>query len=204
MSGIYKSEIEMIQRFGILKMFPEIERGINEVRFTLKDVGVSHRWVAYWQENGLMINDFVGGKMKRLNLVEYVWLKLIIKLREFKIPLSVIKEVKESLFTRLPVEEMLKVKSQQDLIRQFAKMQQQEIPEGFLDSKELEDEVKKKVNVNFFQLIIVDIIILKNLFSLIITKKGEVIPYKERYRNEYFSHPQISNIMNSSYLSISN
>ena len=159
MSGIYKSEMEIIQKFGILKMFPEIERGINEVRFTLKDVGVSHRWVAHWQENGLMINDFVEGKMKRLNLVEYVWLKLIIKLREFKIPLRVIKAVKESLFTRLPVEDMLKVKSQQDLIHQFAKMQQQEIPEGFLDSKELEDEVKKKINVNFFQLMIVDIII---------------------------------------------
>jgi len=202
MKNIYKSEMEMIQRFGLVNQFPEIEKGINKRRFTLKDLGVSHRWISYWQENGLMINDFEEGKMRRLNLIEYVWIKLIMRLREFKIPLSVIKKVKVGLFAKLPVEDMIKVESQQDLIRQFAKMQEVEIPDGFLKSKEFEDEVKK-VTVNFFELIIFDIIILKNLFSLIITKEGDVIPYKERYRNDYFKHPKISQIMNSSYLSVS-
>ncbi|HLY72307.1 MAG TPA: MerR family transcriptional regulator [Puia sp.] len=67
-------------------------------RFTISEIGITHRWITHWDNQGLLDNRRDGNEWRRFSFVEYIWLRLIVRLRDFKMPLSNIKQVKKFLF----------------------------------------------------------------------------------------------------------
>jgi len=67
-------------------------------QFTISDVGITHRWITNWDDQGLIDNRRDGTEWRRFSFVEYIWLRIIVRLREFNMSIPVIKQVKKYLF----------------------------------------------------------------------------------------------------------
>lgn len=70
---------------------------IREQRFKLKDLGVSSTVFSNWKHQGLLMEGMISGDRmgKKLNLIEWVWLKMIVELREIGVPLKRIRDFGE-------------------------------------------------------------------------------------------------------------
>ncbi len=79
-------------------------------QFTISDVGITHRWITHWDDVGLIDQKRENGSWRRFSFLEYVWLRIIVELRNFKVPLETIKKLKGNLFQpiQLPIDETLK------------------------------------------------------------------------------------------------
>jgi DNA-binding transcriptional MerR regulator len=69
-------------------------------QFTISEVGITHRWITHWDEQGLISNRRDKAAWRRFSFVEYIWLRIIVRLREFQMPLSAIKQVKKFLWQK--------------------------------------------------------------------------------------------------------
>jgi hypothetical protein len=99
----YGSSIQQIE-----KLYPKL----YEPFMNLSVTGVSPRTYFYWKKTGLVGAPAGGNEEKgwvKINLIEYVWIKLIVTMREFGVPFEKIKETKELLFTDY-VDEIIKEK----------------------------------------------------------------------------------------------
>ena len=88
--------------------FSDISDKLLEKQFTIKDVGVTHRWITHWDEIGLLPGETVKGKWRKFNFLEYAWLKIIIECRKYNIPLKYLHDLKDLLLGTIDVEEALK------------------------------------------------------------------------------------------------
>ncbi len=75
-------------------------------RFTISEIGITHRWITHWDKQGLIDNRREGKEWRRFSFVEYIWLRIIARLRDFNMPLSSIKQVKKFLFNGWSNEEI--------------------------------------------------------------------------------------------------
>ncbi len=73
-------------------------------QFTISEVGITHRWITNWDDQDLIDNRREGTEWRRFSFVEYIWLRIIVRLREFQMPLSAIKQVKKFLWQPLNLE----------------------------------------------------------------------------------------------------
>jgi DNA-binding transcriptional MerR regulator len=67
-------------------------------QFTISEVGITHRWITHWDEQVLLGNRRDGVAWRRFSFVEYIWLRIIVRLREFQMPISSIRQVKKFLW----------------------------------------------------------------------------------------------------------
>lgn len=67
-------------------------------QFTISEVGITHRWITHWDDLDLIDNRREGTEWRRFSFVEYIWLRIIVRLRQFQMPLSAIKQVKKFLW----------------------------------------------------------------------------------------------------------
>ena len=74
--------------------YGEIEKQVKKKRFSIGDIGIEHHWITHWHKEGLLLENLEFRKWRKFNLIDYVWLKAIVKLRSFDIPLRFIKAVK--------------------------------------------------------------------------------------------------------------
>lgn len=100
----YGSTIETVER-----LYPNL----FEPTMNLSATGVSARTYFYWKKSGLVGIDNKKEEKEwvKINLIEYVWIKLIVTMREFGVPFKKIKEVKELLFENW-INEILKDKEE--------------------------------------------------------------------------------------------
>jgi hypothetical protein len=102
-------DLEKVERF-----YPRL----NELTVPLSASGVTPRNFAHWKKAGLI--DYPAGSDRtwvRLNLFQFVWLKVISVLRDFGLPLPAIVQVKELLFEDL----LSKLSENRDDYRRFLK-----------------------------------------------------------------------------------
>jgi hypothetical protein len=81
----------------LMQIYPKAKDRIIPLSVT----GILPRTFFHWKTNGVI--DFpIGSSEERinvkLNLFEFVWLRICVSLRDFGLPLSVIKDIKESIF----------------------------------------------------------------------------------------------------------
>ncbi len=74
-------------------------------QFTISDVGITHRWITHWDKQGLIDNKRAKSAWRRFSFVEYIWLRIIVRLREFRMPISSIKQIKNYLWHHSTVHE---------------------------------------------------------------------------------------------------
>ena len=75
----------------------KIIREFNEQKFTIGEENISSRVLNHWCEMGLITDDRVDKKSwKKFSASELLWIRIIIKLRNFGLDLKRIKQVKAS------------------------------------------------------------------------------------------------------------
>jgi DNA-binding transcriptional MerR regulator len=91
-SGILMEQVE--------KIYPKI----TECFMPLSITGVSARTYLHWKSKGLIPDSQINEGQRewvRLNLIDYVWIKIIQVMRDFGVPLETIKQTKELLFENI-------------------------------------------------------------------------------------------------------
>jgi len=75
-----------------------IVREFNQQKYTIGEENISSRVLNHWHEMGLITDDRVDKKSwKKFSTSELVWIRIIIKLRNFGLDLRRIKQVKEQI-----------------------------------------------------------------------------------------------------------
>ena len=106
MSNISLDELEKtLAEHGIsVKTIEKIYPKLYEPVMNLSLTGVPARVYFYWKKSGLVdgFNQNTGDKgWVKINLIEYLWIKIIVYLREYGVPFEKIKETKEIMFTNI-------------------------------------------------------------------------------------------------------
>jgi DNA-binding transcriptional MerR regulator len=181
-----------------------LQEKIKERNFTVKDLGVDYRWIDHWYAKGLLIGNYEERKWRKFNLVEFVWLKMIIKMRAFNIGLETIKSVKDLLDFDFTVEDLMK-NTEIDLmgiIPKFAPSGRETTAKIFLKDNEVLEKIKQ-TRINLLELYIMDIFTLYSYHSILINPNGEIIPIKYSYLEMYSDKMGFKNFVTKSYVSIS-
>lgn len=86
------------EKYHSSDVFKEYRGKLREKKFTVSNTEITYRMVNHWEENGLLPDGVAGGDgWRKFTLVELVWTKAIIRMRQFGLSLEKIKQVKESL-----------------------------------------------------------------------------------------------------------
>ena len=106
MSNIDLKELEQLLKEhnisieSIEKLYPKLyEKAMN-----LSVTGVPARVYFYWKKSGLIVDTTESTTEKgwlKINLIEYLWIKIIVILREYGVPFEKIKEMKVLMFTNI-------------------------------------------------------------------------------------------------------
>lgn len=207
MKHFLQSEIDLINTRRADKDYTNtitLEKRIRGRVFTIQDIGVSYRWLDHWYSKGLLFSSYEKHRWKRFNLIEYVWIKIILKIREFNMSLKTVSAVKELLDYKFTIEDLLKNPeiNFNKIITQFAPSGKSQEVQKLL----IEPEIKKNIEemrFNLLEIIITDILLLGNCYSILINPDGEAIPVKYSYLELISDVPEFKNFIYRSFVSIS-
>lgn len=75
----------------------ELQKIIRARNYTVKETGISYRVINHWDEKGILPGDFAlsGEGWRKFSFVEIVWLRIVVELRKFGLPLETISRIKE-------------------------------------------------------------------------------------------------------------
>lgn len=171
----------------------ELQRILDQVfksEFTIKDIDISHRWITHWEKEGLLINPKAekNEKWRKFNAFEFIWLKLIVELRKFNIPLDVIRNLKK---ITDPLDEV--AKAIQTIARVFIEATS---PDGNTLPKEYYE-------LTMLQKIVLDIAIFKTNYVILVNLEGEYIPLIEEYLIDSLKNPVLLKFFRNNHISIS-
>jgi DNA-binding transcriptional MerR regulator len=185
----------------LAEMFPDILESISIPKFSISDIGLNSRVINNWEKKGLFLKDHDPRKRRKFDLIDAVWMKMIQKMRRFEISLNTIGKVKESLESEVTVDESNRETVEKTVIAMFGD-DKKELASVFMKTEEYK-RMLGNMKVNILQMIVLDIIALKNRYSLLINQDGESIPFKhtllETFINEFNEKP----FFNETFLSIS-
>ena len=180
---------ERIKSFGE----GEFERILKEVfssEFTIKDIGISHRWITHWEKEGLLINPKTekNEKWRRFNTFEFVWLRLIVEMRKFNISLDVIRKLKK---ITDPLDEVMKAyQTIARILAETASDSGASIPKEYYE-------------LSVFEKMVLDISIFKTNYVILVNLKGEYCPFIEEYLVETLKNPLLLQAFRENHISIS-
>ena len=101
-SDLDELEKVMIKHGVTLQAIEKIYPKLYEPIMNLSVTGVPARVYFYWKKSGL-IESFGADESKKgwikINLIEYLWIKVIVILRDYGVPFEKIKETKEIMFS---------------------------------------------------------------------------------------------------------
>jgi len=207
MKHIVQSEIDFIKAKkaqGEYINTSTLQERIKERKFTVKDIEADYRWIDHWYAKGLLIGNYEERKWRKFNLVEYVWLKMILRMRAFNISLETIRSVKDTLDVDYTMGDFMK-NSDIDLmgiIPKFAPSGKETAAKIILKDKEVLENIKH-FSINLLELYIMDILTLYSYYSILINPNGEIIPIKYSYLELYSDKMEFKNFITKSYASIS-
>jgi DNA-binding transcriptional MerR regulator len=181
-----------------------LQERIKERRLTVKDIGVDYRWIDHWHSKGLLIGTYQDRKWRKFNLVEFVWLKMIVKMREFNLSLETVKAVKDELDIDITGDDLIKMSeiSLMEIIPQLAPSNLESAARSLLKNKEVQEKIRL-ARLNLIEIFIMDILTLYSYYSILINPGGEIIPIKYSYLELYSDKMEFKNFITKSYVSIS-
>jgi DNA-binding transcriptional MerR regulator len=207
MNHLYQEEIGIIKaqkRSGEYVDTLTLVNRIKEKKFTIKDIGVNYRWIDHWYSKGLLLSSYGEHKWKKFNLIEYVWLKIIIKMREFNLSLETIKSVKNIMDYDIMWEDINGSKDFNitEILPQIGPENLESETRELLRKKEILEKLKE-FNMKQIEIIIMDILTFYNYYSILINPDGEIIPVKYSYLELYSDINEFRKLIKKSYVSIS-
>lgn len=189
----------MIEKSEELK---ELTTQINERKYKPTELGLTTRVANLWDQNQLFFEENKSRQWNRFDLVESVWIKLVIELKKFNVQSQIIKTVKSN-FINQPFKDENLLKKVLEQIN-MNKSGDQIVAEV---SNELKKEhVKnyiKSFQTNILELIIRDTIAYRNEYIILILPSGEVIPVQSTHDNESHINEVIKFYKTQTHISIS-
>lgn len=189
----------MIEKSEELK---ELTTQINERKYKPTELGLTTRVANLWDQNQLFFEENKSRQWNRFDLVESVWIKLVIELKKFNVQSQIIKTVKSN-FINQPFKDENLLKNVLEQIN-MNKSGDQIVAEV---SNELKKEhVKnyiKSFQTNILELIIRDTIAYRNEYIILILPSGEVIPVQSTHDNESHINEVIKFYKTQTHISIS-
>jgi DNA-binding transcriptional MerR regulator len=198
-------EVSALFNSGAYAKFPELYKSLQEKKFSISDVGVSHRWITYWEEKGLLPETNEKGKWRKFDFVGYTWLKVIMKLREFNIGLNAVKNLKGLLMDPIPDFMGLFLKSPQakPILDAIAKGYGVGEEQNLFNKPEVMEALKTLKLPPMLFFFILDTLLMKNHFCILINARGEFLPIKESFLDYISGDKPFKEFIYNSYLSIS-
>ena len=115
---------------------------ISKPQFTVSDVSISSRILNHWDNYGLLMESYQERSWRKFNLIEYVWLMVIVELRQYDIPLKIIKEVKNSLCFEFGINDLPNKEEFNQMLTKIAKPEHKEIVSKLLKQEEIQKEMQ--------------------------------------------------------------
>ena len=165
----------------MMEQFEKIYPKITECFMPLSITGVSARTYLHWKSKGLIPYSQINEGQRewvRLNLIDYVWIKIIQVMRDFGVPLETIKQTKELLFENILA---VLVPDKEDYLN-FLRTESDVDPEKIQSISELIDLASDAIENNpeefdvhttIIGSMISDLLIKNDRGSVIITKTGK-------------------------------
>ncbi len=184
--------------------FSELSIKILEKNFTTTQVGVSYRWITFWDERGLLPSVTEKRKWRKFSFVEYVWLKMIIELRKYNISLDIICRLKDSLFESSSANEYINSPEllEEMLLRIAPDNQKEAVKQILADKEKIYAEIQQ-ITITPIYLLVLDAILLKSHIAILINHEGVYIPFKEFYFEDFYKNNDFREFIHKSYISIS-
>lgn len=173
--------------------------------FTSKQLNISYRKINNWDVEGLIPFDLPVGKWHSFSFMEACWIKLIFELRKLGLPISSIKNLKETVAISSDAREIF---NDPDRIEDLKKVWSEEDVKQFMTliNNPNEEYDPMQFASTIFGLSIVSCILSKSPIYLLINTKGECIPldkpslenvdFQEEYE-KFRKEPHISICVNS-------
>jgi DNA-binding transcriptional MerR regulator len=182
--------------------YHRVHKLICEKQFTIKDVGVQHHIILHWDKEGLLFEQREFGKWRKFDLVEYVWIRMIMKLREYNLPLDIIREVRKCLIEPCFLDITNETEIQEEITK-FSKVDglEKQYSEAKNDPK-LMDQMNA-FPIKILEICILDVLLQKIQFSLLVNLQGELEIFKPSYFEESFTQEAFTSFIEKSFISIS-
>lgn len=183
------------------KQTPTYLIGFEERKYKPSELGISARNINNWNDNGLLTSSKKKGWHK-FNLTECVWLKVIMHLREMNLNLEAIRTIKESLFARPDISQIME---DHDI---FKKLQNALNENDFANTSEIVDSEEfkaslKEETLSLLDTLIIDLIVTRSNYRLLFNKSGEIMVHKDNYDEDLRSLPEYSEFLRSTHISVS-
>jgi len=194
---------KLVQNTDEIKdQYAKLVESIKEEKYKVGELGLKPRWVVHWEEKGLFINDTPKGKWHSFNLIEAFWIKILLKFRSYNLPLDSIKEIKNHLVFNLgevndDVKEIIN-----ETVLSLSKKEEKPEVQALLFSNDFQ-ELLSTMNINILEMFVLDMIILRNEFRLLVKENGELLIQKENYQDLYSDTDYARQFLAGSYLSVS-
>lgn len=139
-----------------LEMSPEEIELIEflwERKYSLDDVGISPKNVFDWSKQGLLLDPVKPKGRRKYSIVEFVWLKLIVGLREFGLSLDAIRNLRGTLLELISFPEyyqaILDPENEQELLEAYGADQLKLMREQI---REMQKEISAEEMQEFFEI----------------------------------------------------
>ena len=158
---------------------------IRDKQFSVKDINIPYQWVNNWDKEGLLFEDErEDGKWRKFNFVDYLWIKVVVELREFGLSYDVIKKVKEVLSHKIELTPLADKKK------------------TILGNSNVRYVQTASLNsISLLTFLIVEAIATKALIKILIHKDGETLLLNEK--NLFLYGKELEDFKKQSYLTIS-
>ena len=193
-----------------VKDFPALDKTLAEPRFLISELGVTARDATYWDKQGVLPEMKGSGARRKYDLVQAVWIRLIIQMRKFGVSIPIIKAFKSNLLgAELSSKDILKNPKVLQVMRDLAKREGSEQNfEDLLSSGELEAKLSGE-SIDLFYNLIRTVILFRKPISLLVSLEGDFVPYSlemhtellktDRNFHEAFEIPHFSLSISSAY-----
>jgi DNA-binding transcriptional MerR regulator len=176
---IDQKELDFLQKIKFNDSYPGLEVSLKQPRFTITDLGVTHRDATYWdKKNILPLVQSKSNTRRKYTLKQAVWIKLIQQMRSFDISLNQINSIKDSILGQeTNVYELMQNPNVLKAVEQIA------LQAGHLDqfkelmkTQEFQESLKPE-SLDMFEIIILYTIVFRRDISYIIISSDECFPY---------------------------
>lgn len=198
-----KEEIKQYFTPEVLNRYEKVISIFFEKNFSIKDLKLSNRVIAHWYKVGILGDGKEIREIRKFSILDYCWLQIIKEMREFNINLSVIKEMKDELFSIVDLNVLKSITPDSFEVAIEITDSEREFLEKLEDDSEEIQDILKDATYTYLSGLIISSIALRDSLSIMINSKGEYLPFIHKDMDENLKNPIFFEFFTSSHISIS-
>lgn len=171
-------EQEYIQSGAWTEDYPRLNETLTTPKFKISELGISARDASYWDKQGVL-PDLIGrGAMRKYNLVQAIWIRLIPQMRAMSISLPMIKKLKEKIMlSTFNLKDYINTDHGRQYLREIAKLKGEEKEfEELMNSGKL-DNIETTESLDAFYFLVMNTIIFRKNLNIMVFEDGTYVPY---------------------------